>query len=136
MNWGDTQTFSPLHPPMDQKQHCGNKKYTPKTRTNIASGMAPSCVCHQNHSGWLWAALSLQLPPLAELLFFLSTGAVIPAQKSSGVAQGLWNEVQVLLHLAFKVILVLCPSIHQSILTLEVVAGGCSLGPGLPLHFS
>lgn len=87
--------------------------------------------------GGLWTALFLQLHPLAELLVFLNTHAVIPAQKSSVVAQGQWNEVQVLLHLAFKVILVLFPSIYQSPnLTLEGVAGGCSLGPGLPLHFS
>lgn len=99
---------------MDQKQHCGNKKYPPKQRPLLRLGWLPAVSATRIIWSGLWTALFLQLHPLAELLVFLNTCAVIPAQKSSVVAQGQWNEVQVFLHLAFKVILVLFPSIHQS----------------------
>lgn len=54
------------------------------------------------------------LTVFSELFIFFSTEAVTPAQESSVAAQGLWYEVHILLHVAFKVILVLFPFIHHS----------------------
>lgn len=137
MNLGRIQTFNPLYPCMEQI-NMWQQEMSPKPRTLLLRWSPAGSATRSIYIG-LWAA---HLPPpkpvltlVSELLVFLNTDAIIPAQEYSVAVQGLQNEVQVL-YLAFQVILVLFPCIHQPpYLTLERVAGGHSLVPGLSLLF-